>query len=439
MSRTTTVVGLLVALLMAPGLIVRVVAEDDAPLLGSPVSYIGADGVELGTITVTDVLDPFTEFPEGSEPEPGSKYVVVHLTFEGSLEGGFEVLYYRVWAHDTAGVLWEPGFPAVPDVYPVGELSSGEIGPGDRVSGYVGYVIPDDVSVDDVFFSPEDGVFLTVADVLAGQAPVVGTPVNMAGTSEGSVGVGTVKSVDDPYKGYDKDQPPVDGARFVMVTLSFESSGDSPFAVEPQGVVLRDVNGSLWAQFDVTPAKKPKTPELAQVDLAAGNVKSGRVSYQVPKDVPLEGLYYQSGGRFFQLADLAAETPVAAATDCQGVEAWLTATLERLDRATQMSLEDATFEDPESLQPHQAEYAGLAAAQGADPVPPAAQPIHDLTVSALEAYAAALALIVDADPESEDITLVLVEAVNTFNGAGASIEDARAQIAQLATTCGLSV
>jgi len=342
--KRTTVVGLLVALLMAPGLMVGVVAQDGAPLLGSPVAYVGADGVELGTITVTDVLDPFTGFPEGSAPEPGSKYVVVHLTFEGSLEGGFEVLYYRVWAHDTSGVLWEPGFPAVPDVYPVGELSSGEIGPGDRVSGYVGYVVPDDVSVDEVFFSPEDGVFLTVADVLASETPVVGTPVTMAGTSEGSVGVGTVKAVDDPYKGYDKDRPPVDGARFVMATISFESTGDSPFAVEPQGVVLRDVNGSLWARFDVTPAKKPKIPELAGVDLAAGNVKTGRVSYQVPANVALEGLYYQSGGRFFQLADLAAGTP-AAATDCQGVEAWLTATLERLDRATEMSLEDAAFED----------------------------------------------------------------------------------------------
>ena len=434
MNRTTTVMGLLVALLMAPGLIVGVAAQDDAPLLGSPVSYVGADGTELGTITVTDVLDPFTGFPEGSAPEPGSKYVVVHLTFEGSLEGGFEVLYYRVWAHDTAGVLWEPGFPAVPDVYPVGELSSGEIGPGDRVSGYVGYVIPDDVSVDDVFFSPEDGVFLTVADVLASEAPVVGTPVTMAGTSEGSVGVGTVKAVDDPYKGFDKDRPPVDGARFVMVTLSFESTGDSPFAVEPQGVVLRDANGSLWALFDVTPAKKPKIPELADVDLAAGNLKTGRVSYQVPKDVPLEGLYYQSGGRFFQLADLAAATP-AAATDCQGVEAWLTATVERLDRATEMSLEDAALDDPQGLEPHRAEYAELALAQAADPVPAAAQPINDLIVSALDAYATALGMFATADPESEDIALVLVEAMNTFNGAGTSIGDARAQLAQLATTC----
>ena len=185
MKRFASVVGVLIALLTAPGLSIGVVAQDGAPLLGAPVGYVGADGVELGTITVTDVLDPFTGFPEGSAPEPGSKYVVVHLTFEGSEEGGFEVAYYRVWAHDTAGVLWEPGFPAVPDVYPIGELSSGEVGPGDRVSGYVGYVIPDDVSVDEVFFSPEDGTFLTVADVVAGDAPAVGTPVTMAGTSEG--------------------------------------------------------------------------------------------------------------------------------------------------------------------------------------------------------------------------------------------------------------
>lgn len=436
MKRTATVVGLLIALLMAPGLTVGVAAQDGAPLLGSPVSYIGADGTELGTITVTDVFDPFTGFPEGSAPEPGSKYVVVHLTFEGSEEGGFEVLYYRVWAHDTAGVLWEPGFPAVPDVYPIGELSSGEVGPGDRISGYVGYVIPDDVSVDDVFFAPDEGVFLTVADVLAGEAPVVGTPVTIAGTSEGAVGVGTVKSVDDPYQGFDKDRPPVDGARFVMAIISFESTGDSPFAVQPQGVVLRDVRGNLWARTDVTPAKKPKNPVLAEVDLAAGNLKTGRLGFQVPKDVALEGLYYQSGGRFFQLADLVGGTPPAAG-DCEGVEAWLTATTERLDRATEMSLEDAAIE-LESLELHQPEYADLAAAQAADPVPAVAQPINDLVVGAFEAYAAALEMIVTADPDSEDIALVLVESVNTFNDAGTSIGDARGQIAQLATTCGVA-
>lgn len=438
MKRTTTAVGLLVALLMAAGLIVGVVAQDGAPLLGSPVSYIADDGLELGTITVTDVLDPFTGFPEGRDPEPGSKYVVVHLTFEGSEGGGLEVQPYRVWAHDTSGALWERGFPALPDPYPIGELTGGEVGPGDRVSGYVGYVIPDDVSVDEVFFSPEDGVFLTVADVLAGETPVVGTPVTMAETSEGAVGVGTVKSVDDPYKGYDKDRPPVDGARFVMVTISFEGLGDSPFAVEPQGVVLRDVNGNLWARFDVTPAKKPKTPALAEVDLATGDLKTGRVSYQVPADVALEGLYYQSGGRFFQLADLDSGTPTGAA-DCEGVEAWLSATVERLDRATEMSLEDAALDDPQGLEPHRAEYADLAVAQAADPVPAVAQPINDVIVSAFDGYATALAMIATADPESEDITLVLVEAVNTFNGAGASIGDARTQIAELATACGLAV
>jgi hypothetical protein len=104
-----------------------------------------------------------------------------------------------------------------------------------------------------------------------------------------------------------------------------------------------------------------------------------------------------------------------------------------------MSLEDAALDDPQGLEPHRAEYADLAAAQAADPVPAMAQPINDLITGAFEAYAAALGMIATADPESEDITLVLVEAVNTFNGAGASIGDARGQIAELATACGMAV
>ena len=72
-------------------------------------------------------------------------------------------------------------------------------------------------------------------------------------------------------------------------------------------------------------------------------------------------------------------------------------------------------------------------------MPAVAQPINGLIVGTPEAYAAALTMIIDAAPDSEDIALVLVGAANTFNGVCASIQDARGQVAQLASDCSVAV
>jgi hypothetical protein len=207
----------------------------------------------------------------------------------------------------------------------VPELTSTVVGPGSRISGYVLYQIPDDVAIDDVFFAPEQGVLLTVADVIPGDGPGVGTPVTMAGADEGASLVATAKSVDDPYKGFKKGRGPVNGARFVMTTISFENTGSIPFRVERFGVLLRDANGNLWAQADIEPAKKLKVPVLQSVDLSAGNLVTGRVGFQVPRDVDLEGLYLQAQGRLVQLVDFQrgdGVTPGTGAVGCEELRAW---------------------------------------------------------------------------------------------------------------------
>jgi hypothetical protein len=326
MVRSGGVAGLALVLLMASGISTGVIAQGEAPLLGTPVPYVGADGSPLGTVTVTEVLEPFTGFREGYGPDTGAKFVVVNVKFEGSEEGGFEASPYNLLTHDTAGNLWQRASVTVPDDYPVPELTTQQVGPGSSISGWVGFIMPDDVQVDDVFYNPDNGILLTVGDLLPNEHPAIGSPVDLASNTEGAAAVGTVKAVEDPYKKFDKDRPPADGARFVMTTLTFENTGTGPFRIEPSGIVLRDQDGNLWGRETVTPAKKAKIPVLESVTLDAGNKVTGRLGYQVPKGAVLEGLYFQGDGHMFQLADLdGAPTPTTeptATVTCDQMQAW---------------------------------------------------------------------------------------------------------------------
>ena len=119
------------------------------------------------------------------------------------------------------------------------------------------------------------------------------------------------------------------------------------------------------------------------------------------------------------------------------LEAWLAATRARIARAGEMSVEDATLDDPEILADHAAEYAALANAQIAEPVPETAVAVNKALAATLNAYSSAVQQILDADEPGKDTALEVTEGMNTFNAAGARIGAIEAEMANLAAACGL--
>lgn len=274
------------------------------------------------------------------------------------------------------------------------------------------------------------------------QDPGIGVDVDVSYVDpEGALaGLVTVREIEDPFTGFREDSPPAEDTRFVQLTVAFEAADDMPFEAHPSHILLQDTDGFLWSYTTISRAPDAKPKELESQALEAGDRVSGAIDFVVPASAVIDEVLYQpsSGGRLITVADLTATEPAPVAEECDGVEAWLTATIDRLDRATALSQEDAAM-DPAGFAAHQPEYAALAAAQAGDSVPALAKPTHDLIVGALEGYAAALKLILELDPESDDTALVLVEAVNTFNASGSSIQDARGQIAELASSCGVAI
>jgi len=274
--------------------------------VGKPVSFVDQNGVEQARVTVTSVLDPFTDYPQGEAPDAGTKFVLVVLTFEGTGDTGIESYSGGVYLHDATGALWSYGFPNVPDDFAQPELSNTTVGQGSQISGYVGYVVPEDRVIDGVFISAVVGghVLLIPAD-LGLARPSIGESVDVT-ERDGATAALTIKSIVDPYKGYDKKRPPADGSRFTLVTASATNSGDTPFRLEHSGFVLRDANGYVWGETSITYASKPKLKDLDSVDLAKTDEVSGLLAFAVPAGVALEGLYYQSDAGLFRLADLSA-------------------------------------------------------------------------------------------------------------------------------------
>lgn len=271
---------------------------------GQPVTFFDELGVEQGRVTVTSVLDPFTDYPQDEPPGAGNKFVLVVLDFEGTGDIGIETHTGGIYLHDTTGRVTGYGLLNVSDDYDQPELLNRWLGKGDHLSGYVGFEVRDDTVVDAVLVSAVVGgqVLLIPAD-LGLRHPAVGDSLDVTEVDSATALV-TIKSVDDPYKGYDSRRPPVEGTRFALVTASIANDGDTPFPLSHNAFLLRDANGYLWTETSIVYANKPKLKDLDRVDLAKGNSVTGLLAFAVPAGTALEGLYYWGSAGLFRLADL---------------------------------------------------------------------------------------------------------------------------------------
>jgi hypothetical protein len=131
------------------------------------------------------------------------------------------------------------------------------------------------------------------------------------------------------------------------------------------------------------------------------------------------------------------EAASASSTDnaCQVLDQWLSNARERIRLASEMSLEDATLEDLDSLAEHAVAYVELAEDQLADVAPPEADAAGKALVATLQAYSGAIEQILGANEPGKDMTLELVEGMNTFNAAGSRIREIEEELVRIAERC----
>jgi len=433
----------------------RVAAQDE----GVAVPVTDAEGTDVGSITVNEVIDPFTDFDPAYPPEEGGRYVAVNVAFDADAGNRFEIAPYTIVLQDDAGFLWtQASLPLAEDAL-IPELSGQTLAPGSRVTGVVGFQIPEGSEPALVLYQPESSRLIPLLNLTGEEPPALGESVSIV-DSEGGTGSVTVSEVVDPFEDVDPSQTPPEDGRFVMVTLVYENASDGRFFVEPYGLLLRDENGNLWSATSVTRLEETElVPDITSAQLAPGDRLSGAVVFVVPEGVGLAGIYTSPvSGQLLQLANLesGSDDEAGAASDatsdeseatpavstaagaCADLEQWLAGARERIQRASDMSLEDATLEDLESLAEHVDEYAALAEAQLADQAPPEAEAAAKALAATLQAYSDAIDQILSANDPGNDVALEMTEGMNTFNDAGSRLNDIEAELNTIAGECGLT-
>ena len=272
----------------------------------TPVPYVDADGVARGTVTVRQVADPFTEHRPDSPPGEGTRYVMLTVAFESAEDQAFDADPSDVLVQDSEGFLWgRTGINRPPEAT-IPELSSQEMGPGNRVSGVIGYVVPADATIERVLYQPEGGRLMTLAEVAPTSSVAVDTPVPYVDADGVARGTVTVRQVADPFTEHRPDSPPGEGTRYVMLTVAFESAEDQAFDADPSDVLVQDSEGFLWGRTGINRPPEATIPELSSQEMGPGNRVSGVIGYVVPADATIERVLYQpEGGRLMTLAEVA--------------------------------------------------------------------------------------------------------------------------------------
>jgi hypothetical protein len=396
--------------------------------VGQPATYLGDDGTEQGTVTVTEIIDPFTGFLDGYPPPEGSRYVLAVLTFEGTGDEGIQAYPPNIYLHLDGGATYGPTTVYVPDDFEQPDLTIQDVGAGSLVSGFVGYAVPSDGVVDGVFVT-YSGTMLIPAD-LGMPRPTLDAAVAMRAQDGGTVEA-TVKTIADPYKKFDKDRPPAKGGRFVLISASLQNTGDAPFRIERNGFLLRDVNGKLWGLSDITHAKKPKQKDIDSTDLAPGNRVNGLLPFQVPTDVALEGLYYQGDGGFYRLTSLSEAGPVpvdGAKATCEEMTAYWEAVSPLLQRLVALPpfQEDPAPMDEAASAEMLAEIQSIRADLQALELPPSLREIHTRMLGALLLYERSAADQVTGAREGDTAVLDLSRAA--FDAAQMASQDGLAAL-----------
>lgn len=456
----------LVAYLLTSALLVSVVivghvlpvGAQDSAALGDPVPVTDEEGNPAGSIAVTDVVDPFTDFDPAYPPESGTRFVAVNVAFEADAGERFDIAPRAIVMQDDAGFLWNQGSLFLPDDAVIPELSSQELAPGSRVTGIVGFAMPDGREPARVFYQPESSRLVDLAELLGQEAPRVGDAVSIV-DSEGGTGTATVTEVADPFEGFDPAQPPPDGARLVLVTLVYENSGEGRFFLEPFGLVLRDANGDLWTSTSVSRADEAEiVPDLSRTQLAPGDRLSGVVAFAVPEETALAGIYAGPvSGQLIQLADpregvaverdpsvatpaaaLDEETTTALTEACVDVARWLETAQGRIARVGALDLEDVTLEDLARLAEHLPLYAELAEDQLAEQAPPAVEAVDQALAATFRSHADAVEQIMGAGEPGKDPIQELTEGITTLAEAGERLQEIDAELTRIADDCGVS-
>ena len=293
--------GLVVALAVLPVLAAPTLAQVAG--VGEDIPLVDENGVTRGTVTLREVTDPFTD-AEPSQAPDGMRYVGLIVAFTAADDQTLSADPWSIWLHDSEGWLYSPAYVPRPADQVQPDLQSQDLAPGNRISGFVGYTIPADATLDEIVYERASNVSMTLDDLRGLPGPAPGTDVTYTAPNGGEAVI-TI-DVQDPYTDFDPSYPPQPGTRFVGLQVAYQNTGALPFDAQPSQLYLRTADGSLYWPGYVYRAPDAPIPDLDGQNMSPGNLISGFVGYQIPESSTLQGVdLWPTSDRRVELVDLA--------------------------------------------------------------------------------------------------------------------------------------
>lgn len=294
------------------GLAVPAAAQGTPP--ETEVPYVDPDGVNHGTILVKGIADPFTDFDPTSPPAEGTRYVGMTVVFTASDEETFDANTYGIVVRTADGTIVYPGYVPRPPDAKIPDAQSQTLAPGNRISGFIGFALPEGTEIDEILYQPDYDHVLVLADLMPGGGNPVGTPYAYAREDGAMANVNAV--LVDPFTDYDEGYEPEPGMRWVGSAFGFENTGELPFPAWPSEISLRDANGRIYTSTWVS---RPEGFALADAEsqmLSPGDRITGFQAYLVPEDAQIVAIDYATeGDRRVTIGDLAATGGAEPGTD----------------------------------------------------------------------------------------------------------------------------
>ena len=175
--------------LVGQGMLPILVNNLDPVALGDQVTLYNTDYAEEAAVSTEDVVDNFDDLAKGTEPQKGLKFVGVTVTFENTGEEAFTPVPASVFLGTTDGIFWAPESSvdrSADAIDQIPDLTDDPIDPGDSVTGFVGFQIPQDLEIAWVMYLPDTSRLIRIYDADTGES---GTPTaDDTGKNDGGLG-----------------------------------------------------------------------------------------------------------------------------------------------------------------------------------------------------------------------------------------------------------
>jgi hypothetical protein len=462
----------------APGS--RIAPHNSGHKIGDPIAIPDMDGNEIGTVTVTDFEEDFTDFSERAKKD--LQYISVGLAIENTGDDPIQVEPGNIAVIDDAGLIYTDIEVTRDDN--ADELASSEIDSGDTLEGFIEIGFPADRDLAQLVWVVGQGQLLTLIN---NADPVeVGDTVTLYNQDYEEEAAITTEDVTFDYDDFDADLEIQDGYVVLGYEVTIENLSEDDLQIDAASFFISTTDGVFWTPDSsiVRSAKAiKKVPDLSEIaadPIAPGDSITGFISFSTFDTQTPDNIFYlpdsfrlvrtwdnpdrEDGGDASPTADdeedngglgpIGGEkktpkadddnkkTPEAdtdSSGDCAGAADYQDATLANLDAWSQ-AINDADFAhimtaDPDDLRAIADDLSATAEDQANLDVPPAAEEFNDLLAQAFQDTADAIADIADGLENGDQVKIG--EAASVISEVGSSFQsgDVASALSDLKDAC----